>query len=136
MKADAWIREHVVPTGEPELAHERPWASVWRVPTADGPVWFKANTESLRYEAALVEVLAEERPDGVPALLAVDRERGWMLMADAGERLREIVGRERPAFPAALAIASRCVGFVPQHPPMIATPSEASSVSVGIRRIF
>jgi Phosphotransferase enzyme family len=40
-------------------------------------------------------VLAERRPDAVPPLLAVDLERGWMLMADAGERLREIVARER-----------------------------------------
>ena len=91
----AWIGAQLPVTGEIEQPHVRPWSTVMRVPTADGPVWFKANTESLRYEAALVEVLAEERPDAVPALLAVDRERGWMLMADAGERLREIVGRER-----------------------------------------
>ena len=31
----------------------------------------------------------------MPPLLAVDLERGWMLMADAGDRLREFVERER-----------------------------------------
>lgn len=94
-EAHAWIGAHLTPTGEIEQPHVRPWSTVMRVPTADGPVWFKANTESLRYEAAIVEVLADERSDAVPALLAVDRERGWMLMADAGDRLREIVAHER-----------------------------------------
>jgi hypothetical protein len=94
-EAHAWIGAQLTPTGEIEQPHVRPWSTVMRVPTAEGPVWFKANMESLRYEVAIVEVLADERPDAVPALLAVDRERGWMLMADAGERLREIVARER-----------------------------------------
>ena len=34
-------------------------------------------------------------PDRVPPLLASDLERGWMLMADAGDRLREVVAEER-----------------------------------------
>jgi hypothetical protein len=85
----------VTPTGEIEQPHVRPWSTLLRVPTADGAVWFKANGPQERHEAALVQVLAEERPDAVPPLVAVDLERGWMLMADAGERLREIVARER-----------------------------------------
>jgi hypothetical protein len=51
--------------------------------------------ESLRYEAALVTVLAERRPDCVPQLLGAELERGWMLMADAGVRLRELQQEER-----------------------------------------
>jgi len=94
-EAHAWIAAHVSPTGEIEQPHVRPWSTVMRVPTADGSVWFKANGPQERHEAALVGVLAEERPDAVPPLIAVDLERGWMLMADAGERLREIVARER-----------------------------------------
>jgi hypothetical protein len=94
-EADAWIRSHVDRVGEIEQPHVRPWSTVMRVPTADGPVWFKANGPAERHEAALVQVLAAERPDAVPPLLAVDVDRGWMLMADAGERLREIVARER-----------------------------------------
>jgi hypothetical protein len=85
----------VSPTGEIEQPHVRPWSTVMCVPTANGPVWFKANGPQEHHEAALVGALAEERPDAVPPLLAVDVERGWMLMADAGERLREIVARER-----------------------------------------
>jgi hypothetical protein len=94
-EAHAWIATHVEPTGEIEQPHVRPWSTVLRVPTAAGPVWFKANSPAERHEAALVVVLAEERPDAVPPLLAVDLDRGWMLMADAGERLRERVARER-----------------------------------------
>jgi hypothetical protein len=66
-----------------------------RVQTDQGGVYFKANTAALRHEAALVTVLAARRPDCVPPPLAVDIERGWLLMADAGARLREIVERER-----------------------------------------
>jgi hypothetical protein len=53
----------------------------------------KANDASLRHEAALVDQVAARRPDAVPPLLARDLERGWMLMADAGESPRTVVPR-------------------------------------------
>jgi Phosphotransferase enzyme family len=81
--------------GPVEQTHVRPWATVLRVPTTDGPVWFKAMIPVLAHEAGVVEVLARRRPDVVPPLLAADRGRGWMLMGDGGERLREVVERER-----------------------------------------
>ena len=82
-------------TGDVEQPHVRPWSTVLRVPTTGGDVWFKANIPSLAYEAAVVDLLATRRPDFVPGLLATDVDRGWMLMADGGERLREIVEREQ-----------------------------------------
>jgi len=82
-------------TGALEQPHVRPWSTVLRMPTTGGDVWFKANVPVLAYEAAVVGLLAARRPDFVPGLLATDVERGWMLMADGGERLREIVERER-----------------------------------------
>ena len=93
--AERWIRERVDLTGEIEQPHVRPWATVLRAPTSDGPVWFKANGPSQAYEAGLVAVLARERPDAVPPLLAVDLRRSWMLMADGGERLRDVIARHR-----------------------------------------
>src|SRR5690606_16125742 len=60
-----------------------------------GDVWFKANADSLRHEAAVVERIALRRPDVVPPPLAADTNTGWMLMADAGESLRTVVARER-----------------------------------------
>lgn len=94
-----WIAERLTDlglrrTGEIEQPHVYPWSTVLRVPTTGGQVWFKANTESLRFEAALVERLSARRPDVVPPLLAADTGRGWMLMADAGEMLRTVLPRE------------------------------------------
>jgi hypothetical protein len=66
-----------------------PWSTVLRVPTGRGPVWFKANAPGLAQEAAVVEILAARRADLIPTLLATDLERGWMLQADGGARLRE-----------------------------------------------
>jgi hypothetical protein len=95
-----WIRGHVARLGLGavdviEQVHLQPWATVMRVPTESGDVYFKANAPELAHEAAVVTLVAARRPDCVPALLAADVERGWMLMADAGTRLREIVQRER-----------------------------------------
>ena len=99
-EAHAWIHAEVARlglgvVGAIDQRHVQPWATVMRVPTESGDVYFKANTAALRHEAAAVALIAAHRPDCVPPLLAVDRERGWMLMAAAGERLREIVERER-----------------------------------------
>ena len=94
-RAHAWIGTHVEPTGPIEQPHIRPWATVLRVPTATGDVWFKASIPALAFEAGVVGVLARERPDAVPELLAADTERGWMLMGDGGERLRGVIERER-----------------------------------------
>ena len=96
----AWIDDRLdglglVRTGEPEQPHVYPWATALRIPTAAGDVWFKANDESLRHEAAIVQRIASHRPDAVPPLLALDEDSGWMLMADAGESLRVVLPRER-----------------------------------------
>ena len=98
--AHAWIDEQVdrlglVRVGEIEQPHVYPWSTVLRVPTAQGDVWFKANAPELQHEAALVTLVAARVPERVPPLLGVDVDRGWMLMADAGRRLREVVAEER-----------------------------------------
>ncbi len=81
--------------GDIEQPHVEEWSTVMRVPTADGTVWFKANHEPLRHEAALTALVAARAPDRVPAMLAFDAGTGWMLMRDAGRRLREVVAEER-----------------------------------------
>ncbi len=81
--------------GEVEQPHLRTWSTVLRVPTEDGPVWFKANTDSLRHEVLVVDRVSHRVPSRVPALLGRDIGRGWLLMADAGERLREVVAEEQ-----------------------------------------
>jgi Phosphotransferase enzyme family len=91
-EAEAWIRAEApsVPTGAIEQTHLRPWSTVLRVPTAEGLLWFKANAPIHGFEAALAERLVSELPDRVVELVAVDAARGWMLMRDAGTRLREV----------------------------------------------
>jgi hypothetical protein len=94
-----WIQKRVLELGlrivDPiEQPHIRPWSTVLRVPTDRGALWFKANVPALAHEAAVVGVLARRRPDCVPDLLAADYELGWMLMADGGDRLREVVERD------------------------------------------
>ncbi|UMG91729.1 phosphotransferase [Nocardioides sp. TF02-7] len=98
-EADAWVEEQLAVlgltrTGAIEQPHVVRWSTVLRVPTSAGPVWFKANDGSMHHEAGVVALLAQRRPDRVPPLLAADTERGWMLMADAGERLREVAPAE------------------------------------------
>jgi hypothetical protein len=82
-------------TGEPDQVHVRPWSTAIRVPTAEGDVWFKANTSELRHEALTTLLLSRRVPDRVPPLIADDLERGWMLMEDGGRRLREVIAEER-----------------------------------------
>lgn len=98
--AYAWIEERLPAlglsrTGPVEQPHVAPWSTVLKVPTDRGAVFFKANEDQLRHEAAVVALLARRVPDRVPPLLAADPDRGWMLMADAGETLRVVAERER-----------------------------------------
>jgi Phosphotransferase enzyme family len=81
--------------GEIEQVHVRPWSTVLRVPTSAGDVWFKAALPGLDHDAAVTAVLARLRPDVVLVPIALDLDRGWMILPDGGERLREVLARER-----------------------------------------
>jgi hypothetical protein len=64
---------------------------VLRVPTGEGDVYFKAVSPAHPHEPALLGALARWSQARIPRLLAVDTERGWILMRDAGQRLREMI---------------------------------------------
>ena len=94
--AHAWVDEQtdalaLERTGGLEQPHVRVWSTVLKVPTTTGPVWFKANHGPLQHEAALVTLLGGRVPDRIEPPLAADLDRGWMLMRDAGQRMRELV---------------------------------------------
>jgi len=98
--AHAWIEESLdrlglQRVGDIDQVHVRIWSTVLRVPTDSGTVWFKANMDELRQEAAIAELVSSRRPDVVLPPLAIDRTTGWMLMPDAGEQLRVVAERER-----------------------------------------
>src|SRR5436190_7596172 len=88
--AEDWIRTHVEPVGAVETAHERPWATVLRVPLAGGAAWFKACGPVQAFEPRLTAELFARWPDRVPEVLAHDEDRGWLLLADAGTPVREL----------------------------------------------
>jgi hypothetical protein len=93
--AEQWIREQLDALGRTvtctiEQPHVRPWATAFRVPTDGGLLWFKAPVAPLAFEVPLLQLLGERRPESVPRLLAADPDRGWMLMEDAGPRVRDL----------------------------------------------
>jgi hypothetical protein len=86
--AEAWIRAHVEPVGAIETVHERPWATVLRVPVADGVVWFKMCGPVQAFEPRLTAELFARHPDLVAEVLGLDEERAWLLLGDAGTPIR------------------------------------------------
>jgi len=76
---DSWIAAHSRPTGPVELMYERPWSTVLRVPVEGGAVWFKACGPVQAFEPRLTAALGA-RYDLLPRVLAVDGERGWLLL--------------------------------------------------------
>jgi Phosphotransferase enzyme family len=82
--AEEWICAHVEPVGAIETEHERPWATVLRVPLADGVAWFKACAPVQAFEPRLTAELYARYPDGVAEVLGHDEERAWLLLGDAG----------------------------------------------------
>ena len=103
-EAATWIRietarSDIAITGPIEQPHVYPWSTVLRVPTADGPLFFKATAPETIYEAALTQKLAGWYPDRMPELVAVDTPRGWMLMRDGGEPLRTAIRAKQDLAP-------------------------------------
>ncbi|MBV1851563.1 phosphotransferase [Catellatospora tritici] len=101
MRADEWVlaqdwiaatlAERGTPaTGPAVVDRVRPWSTTARVPIASGQAWFKYNNAGSRYESALMRLLASIAPHDMLVPLAVDTERGWMLLPDGGPTLREI----------------------------------------------
>ena len=84
---DAWIRARVDPAGPIETAHQEPWATVLRVPLAGGVAWFKACAPVQAFEPRLTAALFARWPDRVAEVLGWDRQRAWLLLADAGTPL-------------------------------------------------
>ena len=93
-RATTWLDQQLaeagaVRTAEVEQTRLRPWATLLRAPTTQGPVWLKATGRDTAFEAGLYELLARVAPERVLIPLAVDVERGWILLPDAGPSLGE-----------------------------------------------
>ena len=89
--AQRWISGFVQPTGPMEVFHERPWATVVRVPVAHGKsCWFKICAPIQAFETRLTADLFARWPDRVSEVLGHDEARSWLLLGDAGTRLGDI----------------------------------------------
>jgi aminoglycoside phosphotransferase (APT) family kinase protein len=76
-----------------EIRQLRCWesSSVLLVRTASGLLYFKALPQSCRVESAVTAYLARHFADVVPAIVAVNSDRRWLLMkACPGRKLEEI----------------------------------------------
>ena len=98
-QAEGWLLETMAAIGRPvtgPLAQVRAWelSCVLRAPTATGDVWFKVNATLPLFvnEGVVLETLSELFGDRVPVPLAVDPERGWIVLDDVGPE----VGWEAP----------------------------------------
>jgi hypothetical protein len=101
LAVEEWIRVHAEPVGAMQIVHERPWATVLRVPLAGGVAWFKACAPVQAFEPRLTAELFARWPDRVAEVLGYDEQRAWLLLADAGRPVGA-VGNPPEAWLAAL----------------------------------
>lgn len=90
----AWIeaqlaRAGIALLGPLELVRSWGLSCIIRGRTDSGDVYFKAVPPLFGQEAALTDDMAARFPANLPALIAVDRARSWMLMRDFGPSLRD-----------------------------------------------
>lgn len=98
-EAPQWIAERLKATGPWVQVKSWGLSNVLRIPTADGDVYFKALSQASTEPDALPFLFANEplflqrastdRPGAVPAPLAIDAERAWMLLPDLGTPLQD-----------------------------------------------
>lgn len=99
--ASAWIARELVrlgraPLGAPVQHQATGISAVLRAPTEAGDVYFKqaAALPLFCHEPRVMAWLAERAPELVPAPLAADEARRWMLLADLGTALWSGAGDE------------------------------------------
>ena len=93
-QAEDWLAAEMERLGRPltgPVEQVRVWelSCVLRAPTAAGDVWFKTSIAAPLFvnEGVVMRALARLFPDNVPAPLAVDPERGWMVLAGFDAKL-------------------------------------------------
>lgn len=100
-RARRWIHDElaaqaITMTGPIDQFHIRPWSTVMRVPTNQGNVYFKASTSVAAHDTAVTQTIFHYQPDTIPAILAVNPQQGWLLLAEGGLRLREAFKAGKP----------------------------------------
>lgn len=70
---------------------ERPWGAVIRVRTSRRVVYFKAEGLGAHHEPQILAELARAWPGMVPEVLEADRTRSWLVMADHGKAMWDVL---------------------------------------------
>ena len=87
-----WIRSQLNALGLAILTpitQQRSWglSCTMKVGTSAGSVYFKATPQFMAHEGRAMQAVAERCPQLLPPPLAIDSERGWLLMPDYGEEM-------------------------------------------------
>lgn len=87
--AAMWLEEHVhahglAPVGPVEQVRTWHWSCILQVATTEGVVYLKAAPPIYVYEPVLTQALAQEYPERLAPVLAVEPAQGWLLMAGVG----------------------------------------------------
>ncbi|MDP9329887.1 MAG: aminoglycoside phosphotransferase family protein [Actinomycetota bacterium] len=85
--AVGWINETL--SGVSSVAQYSTWcaSSLLRVETGEGRFYFKAAPDFFHSEPVVTATLAEHFPSTIPRPVAIDEERGWMLLEDFGDAI-------------------------------------------------
>lgn len=99
-EAGSWVSDRlaaqgIVPAGPLEQLYTRPYATIMRLRTDHGVVWFKANGPGYRHEARVVRELRSWAGARVPHVLAEEAGHGWFLTADAGPSMDSVLAEDR-----------------------------------------
>ena len=126
--ASEWIDEVLAGrgterTGPAELARLRHWGAIVRAPSTDGTVWLKAPADATAFEIEIYDVLRAAAPKRILEPLAIDFERGWVLLPDGGEPIgASLSGEARVAANAAAMprYAELQIALIPQADELVA----------------
>ncbi len=98
-EAPQWIAERLKATGPWSQVKSWGLSNVLRIPTAAGDVYFKALSQAstepdvlpflFTNEPLFLQRASTDRPGTVPAPLAIDEQRAWMLLPDLGTPLED-----------------------------------------------
>jgi hypothetical protein len=98
----AWVTSSIVdaPGGDlgPVLEivsfRERPWSALLAVEVPAGRLYGKAIESARGFEVAVTAALSSVAPRLVPTVVALDRDRRWLLLGDHGAPIAEALGAE------------------------------------------
>ncbi|MFH1634101.1 MAG: phosphotransferase [Chloroflexota bacterium] len=90
-QAQTWIDVQLTRLGlhvAAPIEQIRSWqrASLWKIPTDKGTLYFKAVPGMFHFEPQLTHALAEWLPGRVPRVLAIEPDKHWFLMDSIGKQ--------------------------------------------------